>query len=153
VPFGLDLFEQIGMRSFEIASEFHRCLQGFRIYFKTLPQFFRRRIVKKRTVLIQIRHDQFVAQFLIALEAAQSPADDRFVVAQRSQRFQVEQLSPAGLEQGREIAWTVIGREYEWLQRRHFAGIKSALKFCRVCLLFRAIDSPALDSFAQRSFN
>src|SRR6478752_8942475 len=35
LPFGLDLLEQFGVSSFQIASKFHRCLQGFGIDFKT----------------------------------------------------------------------------------------------------------------------
>ncbi len=70
LPFGLDLLEQFGVSSFQIASKFHRCLQGVGIDFKTFPQSFCRRIVKEGNVLVQIRHDQFVAQFLIARQAA-----------------------------------------------------------------------------------
>jgi len=39
------------------------------------------------------------------------------------------------------------------MQRRHLAGIESALKFLCLFFLFRAINLSALDPFAQRSLD
>jgi hypothetical protein len=35
VPFRLNAFEQFGVRSIQVVSEFHRCLQSFRIHLET----------------------------------------------------------------------------------------------------------------------
>src|SRR5438094_6284089 len=93
---------------------------------------------------------QPVAKFLITRQAAQSPADNRFVVAQRGERLQVEQLSPAGLKPGGEVARTVISRENKGTQRRHIASIERSPKFCGCSFLFRTTDFSALDAFAKR---
>src|SRR5206468_6682809 len=57
VPFGLNAFEQFGVRSIQVVSEFHRCLQSLRVHLKTFSQFPGSWIVKEGNVLIQIRHD------------------------------------------------------------------------------------------------
>src|SRR5205823_3442399 len=57
VPFGLNAFEQFGVRSIQVVSEFHRCLQSLRVHLKTFSQFPGSRVVKEGNVLIQIRHD------------------------------------------------------------------------------------------------
>ena len=61
LPFGLDLFEQCGLRSIEVVGKFHCGVQSFGIYLEPFSQFPGGRIVKKRNVLIEIRHDQLVA--------------------------------------------------------------------------------------------
>ena len=61
LSFGLDLFEQCGVRSFKVVGKFHCGVQSFGIYLEPFSQFLGGRIVKKRNVLIEIRHDQFVA--------------------------------------------------------------------------------------------
>ena len=72
LPFRLNAFEQFGVRSIEVVSEFHRCFQSFGVHFETFSQFPGRGIVKEREVLIEIWHNQFVAQFLIMRHAAES---------------------------------------------------------------------------------
>src|SRR5262249_14494337 len=61
LPFGLNPFEQLGVRSIQIVREFHRCLQSFGVQLEGSSQFSGGPIVKERDVLPQIRHDQFVA--------------------------------------------------------------------------------------------
>jgi hypothetical protein len=63
VPFGLNAFEQLGVRLIQVVSEFHRCVQGFGIHLETFSQFPVNRIVKEGNVLIQIRHDSSSLNF------------------------------------------------------------------------------------------
>jgi hypothetical protein len=60
LPLGLNLLEQLGVRSFKIVSKFHGFFQSFRVYLELLSQFLGGRIVKEGNVLIEIRHDQFI---------------------------------------------------------------------------------------------
>ena len=73
---GLNLLEQLGVGSFKLVSKVHSFFQSFGIYLELFSQFLRGRIVKEGNVLVQIRHDQFVTQFLIARHAGQSPTDN-----------------------------------------------------------------------------
>ena len=61
LPFSLDSFEQLGVSSFKLVGKFHSCLESFGIYLEPFSQFLRGRIVKEGNVLVEIRHDQFVA--------------------------------------------------------------------------------------------
>jgi len=60
LSFGLDSFEQFGVRSFKLVRKLHVRVQSVGVNLEPLSQFFRGRIVKERNVLVQIRHDQFV---------------------------------------------------------------------------------------------
>jgi hypothetical protein len=60
VPFGLNAFEQFGVSMFKLVSKFHSCVQGVGIDVELFSQFPGGRIVKKRNILVEIRHDQFV---------------------------------------------------------------------------------------------
>jgi hypothetical protein len=60
-PFGSDSLEQLCVGSFKIVSEFHNCFQSFGIYIEPFSQFLCGWIVKEGNVLVEIRHDQFVA--------------------------------------------------------------------------------------------
>jgi len=124
-------------------------LESFGIDLESFSQFLCSRIVEEGNVLVEIRHNQFVAEFLITRHAAQSPADNRFVVAQRGACLQVEQLDAAGLQQRREIARAVVGRKNKRTERRHLTGVEGALKLGGFSFLFRAINFSAFDSFAQ----
>ena len=57
LPLGLNLFEQLGVGSFEVVSKFHSCLESFRIHLEAFSQFLGGRIVKEGNVLIEIRYD------------------------------------------------------------------------------------------------
>src|SRR5438876_949138 len=57
VSFRLNAFEQFGVRSIQVVSEFHRCFQSFGIHFETFSQFPGSRIVKEGEVLIHIWHN------------------------------------------------------------------------------------------------
>src|SRR5438874_4038963 len=83
--------------------------------------------------------------------AAQSPTDNRFIIAQRGERLHIEQLNPAGLKQRGKIARTVIGRKDEWTQWRHLAGGQRALKFPGLLFFFGGVNFSALNSLAQGS--
>ena len=61
LPFGSDSFEQLGVGSFKVVSKFQSRVQGFWINVESFSQFPRGRIVKEGNVLVEIRHDQFVA--------------------------------------------------------------------------------------------
>jgi|SRR5437762_1808226 len=61
--------------------------------------------------------------------AAQPPADNRFVVAQRGERLDIEELDAAGLKQGGEVDRSVVGRENKRMQPGHLAGVERLLKF------------------------
>jgi hypothetical protein len=61
LPFGLDSFEQLGVGSFKLVSKLHSCLESFGIHLEPFSQFLGGWIVKERNVLVEIRHDQFVA--------------------------------------------------------------------------------------------
>ena len=82
--------------------------------------------------------------------AAQPPADDRFVVAQRGERLYIEQLDAAGLKQGGEVGRSVVGRENKRMQRGHLAGAERSLKFRGLSFFLCAVNFPALNSLAQR---
>ena len=96
---------------------------------------------------------QPVAQFLIPRHAAQSPADNRFVVAQRGERLQVEQLDAPGLQHRGKVAGAVVGRENKRMQQRHLTGIERAPKLRGFSFLLRAVNLVALDSVTQRSLD
>jgi len=57
LPFGLDLFEQLGVGSFKLVSKIHSFFQSFGIYLEVFSQFLRGRIVKEGNVLAEIWHD------------------------------------------------------------------------------------------------
>ena len=153
LPFRLNAFEQFGVRSIEVVSEFHRCFQSFGVHFETFSQFPGSGIVKEREVLIEIWHNQFVAQFLIMRHAAESPPDDRFIIAQRSERLYIEQLNPARLKERGKIARIVIGRKDEWMQRRHLAGVQRTPKFRGLLFFLGSVNFSALNSCAQCSLD
>src|SRR5437868_4398113 len=81
--------------------------------------------------------------------AAQSPPDDRFVIAQRGERLHIKQLNTAGLKQRRKIARIVIGREHERTERRHLAGVQRMLKFRSLLFFLGGVDFSAFNSLAQ----
>src|SRR6185503_19792967 len=83
-------------------------------------------------------------------QAAQSPADHRFVVAQRGERLQVEQLDAAGLEHRGKVARAVIGCENKWSQRRHLTGLERTPEVCSYSFFFRTVNFSALNSVAKR---
>ena len=60
LPFGLDSFEQFGIASFKLVCKFHSCLERLGVNLEPLSQFLCGWIVKKRNVLVQVRHDQCV---------------------------------------------------------------------------------------------
>ena len=60
LSFGLDSFEQFGVRSFKLVRKLHVRVQSVGVNLKAFSLFLGRRIVKERNVLVQIRHDQFV---------------------------------------------------------------------------------------------
>ena len=61
LAFGLDSFEQVGVRSFKLVRKSHSCVQSFGIHLEASPQFLCRWVVKERNILIQVQHDQLVA--------------------------------------------------------------------------------------------
>ena len=75
LPLGLNLLEQLGVGSFKLVRKAHSCFQSFGIYLELLSQFFGGRIVKEGDVLVEIRHDQLVTQFLITRHPLETPAD------------------------------------------------------------------------------
>src|SRR6266853_5321751 len=83
--------------------------------------------------------------------ASEPPADNRFVVAQRGERFHIEQLNTAGLKQGGKIARIVISRKNKRTQPWHLAGIKGTLKFRGLLFFLDGVNSSALNSLAQPS--
>src|SRR6266496_2423714 len=91
--------------------------------------------------------------FLVPSHAAQSPADNGFVVAHRHERLHVKQLDASGLQHRGPVSWAVVGRKNKRLQRRHLTGVESALKLRGFPFLVCAIDFSALDSFAQLLLN
>src|SRR3954447_27089845 len=66
---------------------------------ETFPQLFRGGVVKVGDVLVQVRDDQLVAQFLGILHRVDSAAQDRLVMANRDQCLDVEELVAAGLQE------------------------------------------------------
>ena len=153
LPFGLDLLEQFRVGPFKIVSKFQPCAQSFGIHLKPPSQFLCGRIVKEGNLLIEIWHDQLVDQFLIPRHTAQSPADNRFVVAQRGERLQVEQLDAPGLQHRGKVAGAVVGRENKRMQQRYLTGIERAPKLRGFSFLLRAVNLVALDSVTQRSLD
>src|SRR5438477_3123329 len=83
--------------------------------------------------------------------AAQSPADNRFVITQRGERLHIEQLNTARLKQRGKIARTIIGRENERTERRHLAGLQRMLKCRGLLFFFGGVNFSALNSLAQCS--
>ena len=61
LSFGLDSFEQFGVRSFKLICKFDPCIQSIGINLESFSEFFCGRILKERNVLIKVRHDEFVA--------------------------------------------------------------------------------------------
>ena len=98
LAFALDLFDQFGFGSLQVVSEFHSRFQSLGIDLETLSQLLCGRIVKEGNVLVEIRHDQIVAQFLVTLHVAKTPANDGFEFAQGHERLHVEQFDAAGLQ-------------------------------------------------------
>ena len=83
--------------------------------------------------------------------AAESPPDDRFIIAQRDERLHIEQLNPARLKERGKIARIVIGRKDEWMQRRHLAGVQRTPKFRGFPFFLDSVNFSALNSCAQCS--
>jgi len=79
-----------------------------------------------------------------------SPADNRFVVAQRGERLDIEELDAAGLKQGGEVDRSVVGRENKRMQPGHLAGVERLLKFRGLSFFLCPVNFPALNSIAQR---
>lgn len=82
-------------------------------------------------------------------DPSQPSADDRFKSAKRRERLHIEQFDPARLEQRRDIARAVIGRERERLQRRHLSRFERAPEFRDLAIFLCAFDVRALDPFLQ----
>ncbi len=61
LAFGLDSFEQLRVGAFELAGKFHGFVQSLGIYLEPVSQLFGGGIIKERNVLVEIRHNQFVA--------------------------------------------------------------------------------------------
>ena len=61
LSFGLDLFEQVRVGSFKLVRKADSFFQSFGIYLELFSQFSGSRIVKELNVLVEIRHNQFVA--------------------------------------------------------------------------------------------
>src|SRR5262245_18063498 len=97
LPFGLDLFEQFGFRSLQVVREFYSGFQSIGINLESFSQLLCRRIVKKGNVLVEIRHDQLVTQFLVTCQRTETPANYGFKSSDSHQCFGVEQLNTAGL--------------------------------------------------------
>jgi len=149
VPFGLNSLEQLGFGSIQVVSEFHRCLQSLGIHLETSSQFLGGGIVKEGNVLVEIRHDQFVAQSLITLYIAKAPPDNGFEFAQGHECLHVEQLNAARLKQCGDIAGTVVGRENKGMQRRHLTGVQRASELGCLVFFSRAGNFSGLDSFEE----
>ena len=60
LSFGLDSFEQCGVSSFKLVGELHIGIERLGINLESFSEFLRRWVVKKRNVLVQIRHDEFI---------------------------------------------------------------------------------------------
>src|SRR6266536_6300501 len=87
--------------------------------------------------------------FLVPSHAAQSPADNGFVVAHRHERLHVKQLDASGLQHRSPVSWAVVGRKNKRTQRRHLTSIERVLKLRGCPFLVRAVSFSARDAFAQ----
>lgn len=54
LPFGLDPFEQLGVRSFKIVGKFHPCVQSVGVNLEPFSKFLCGGIVKERNVLVEV---------------------------------------------------------------------------------------------------
>ena len=124
-------------------------LKGFGIDIETFAQLAPIFLVKKRAVLAQIGRDQFVAQFLVMRHSAQTPADDRLEFAQRREGLDVEQLDPAGLENGGDVARVVIGGKGESSQLWALPTLERLLELAFLLGGFRRLCLGVLDPFLQ----
>src|ERR1700730_4543191 len=95
LTFGLNLFEQVCLSFFHVVEKFYYQIEPVRVFFESLPEFFGGWIIKERNVLIEIWHNQFVAQFLEMGYRTQVSANCRLELAKHGQSFDVEQLDPA----------------------------------------------------------
>src|SRR5207245_3209977 len=85
--------------------------------------------------------------------AAESPPDNRFIIAQRGKRLHIEQLNPARLKERGKIARIVIGRKDEWMQRRHLSDVQRSPKFLGLLFFLCSVNFSALNSCAQCSLD
>jgi hypothetical protein len=60
LSFGLNSFEQFGVRSFKLIRKLHICFQRFGIYLEAFSQLARGWVIKEGNILVQVRDDQFV---------------------------------------------------------------------------------------------
>lgn len=140
-----DLGEQIGQRFYVVVVERGEGLESFDVAGKPFSELFGRGIVEERLVLIEVRDYQGIAQLLGALHGADTATEDGLELAQGEQRFHIEELITAGLEQGRDVGGVVISGEGERVQWRHLAGLEFFLKrgetFCGpIALRFDVVD-------------
>jgi hypothetical protein len=81
-----NLREQVGERLDVAVVERDESLKGFDVSSETFPELFGRGVVKKRGILVEVRDDEGVAEFLGALHGAEAAAEDGLELAQRSQK-------------------------------------------------------------------
>lgn len=127
-PFRLDLLQKQLVGPLFFMEKIRNGPQRREIKFETLPKLFRRRVVKERNVFVEIRDEKLIAQPFVMRHPTQPGANRRLRFAQSDDRFDIEHLKAARLEEGRNIAGVVIGRKADRLERRHLAGGKGALK-------------------------
>jgi hypothetical protein len=87
----------------------HDQVERVGIFLEFLSELVRRWIVKKRNVLIQVWHDEFITELLEMRQTAQVATDRGFKLAQHTQRLDIKQLDAAGLEQSCDIRRIVVG--------------------------------------------
>ena len=54
LPFGLDLFDQLGFGSLQVVGEFHSRFQSLGIDLEAFSQLLRSRVIKEGNVLVEI---------------------------------------------------------------------------------------------------
>src|SRR5689334_19551077 len=116
LPFGLNSPDQLGFGSLQVVSEFHSRFQRLRIDLETSSQLLRGGIVKEGNILIEIRHDKLIAQFLVTLHIAKAPANNGFEFTQSHKCFHVEQFNAPRLKERGDVTRTVVSRENKGMQ-------------------------------------
>src|ERR1043166_6050205 len=95
LAFSSDLFEQDFLLLLQVVKELYRRVEHVRIFFETSSQFFGSGIIKKRNVLVEIRHDQLVTELLVMVHLVQAAPNDRFEL--RSEEHTSELQSRFGI--------------------------------------------------------
>lgn len=145
LAFRPNLGEQIGQGIDVVVVKDLEHLEGIGVAGEAFPELFRGGVVKEGDLLVLVRHDLGVAQLLGVRHVADAAPEDGLHPPQRYQRFDIEELVAAGLEERGDVGGAVIRGQIERLQRRHFASVECALEFgddfsLAVALDFRAFE-------------